>query len=115
MVEVGLAKEKAVYAGKNVRRIASIAVAKQEDEGVARQERDDGRDGIAVGHRQCKKRSGTIAEGDTLQDVAFFVARKLSTLSGVRSTKTAFILKTYKENDVLYVEEKTDSREGVTA
>ncbi len=56
-----------------------------------------------------------IIEGDTLQDVAFFVARKLSTLSGVRSTKTAFILKTYKENDVLYVEEKTDSREGVTA
>ena len=56
-----------------------------------------------------------IIEGDTLQDVAFFVARKLSTLQGVRSTKTHFFLKTYKENDVLYVEEKTDSREGVTA
>ena len=56
-----------------------------------------------------------IIEGDTLQDVAFFVARKLSTLQGVRSTKTHFFLKTYKENDVLYVEEKTESREGVTA
>lgn len=56
-----------------------------------------------------------IIEGETLQDVAFFVARKLSTLQGVRSTKTHFFLKTYKENDVLYVEENTDSREGVTA
>ena len=56
-----------------------------------------------------------IIEGDTLQEVAFFVARKLSTLDGVRSTKTHFILKTYKENDIVYVEESTDSREGVTA
>ncbi len=56
-----------------------------------------------------------IIEGDTLQDVAFFVARKLSTLEGVRSTKTHFILKTYKENDVLYVEDNIDRREGVTA
>ena len=56
-----------------------------------------------------------IIEGDTLQDVAFFVARKLSTLQGVRSTKTHFFLKTYKENDVLYVEDESDRREGVMA
>ncbi len=56
-----------------------------------------------------------IIEGESLQEVAFFVARKLSTLNGVRSTKTHFFLKTYKENDVLYVDEKTDNREGVTA
>ncbi|MBR6081083.1 MAG: Lrp/AsnC family transcriptional regulator [Treponema sp.] len=56
-----------------------------------------------------------VIEGDTLQDVALFVARKLSTLAGVRSTKTHFLLKTYKENGIFYVEEKKDGREGVTA
>ncbi|MBO5136891.1 MAG: Lrp/AsnC family transcriptional regulator [Spirochaetaceae bacterium] len=56
-----------------------------------------------------------IIEGDSLQDVAFFVAQKLSTLNGVKSTKTHFVLKTYKENDVLYVDEKKDRRQGVIA
>ena len=56
-----------------------------------------------------------VIEGETLQDVALFVARKLSTLEGVRSTKTHFFLKTYKENDIVYVEKNTDSREGVIA
>ena len=35
-----------------------------------------------------------ILEGETIQEVAFFVARKLSTLNGVKSTKTHFVLKT---------------------
>jgi hypothetical protein len=39
----------------------------------------------------------------------------LATLSGVKSTKTHFVLKTYKENDVLYVAESVDRREEVTA
>lgn len=56
-----------------------------------------------------------VIEGDSLQEVAFFVAQKLSTLNGVKSTKTHFVLKTYKENDVLYVDEKRDRREGVIA
>lgn len=56
-----------------------------------------------------------IIEGESLQEVSFFVARKLSTLEGVRSTKTHFVLKTYKENDIVYVDEKKDHREGVTA
>lgn len=56
-----------------------------------------------------------IIEGDSLQEVALFVARKLSTLEGVRSTKTHFILKTYKENDIVYVEQNPDGREGVIA
>ena len=56
-----------------------------------------------------------ILEGETIQEVAFFVARKLSSLNGVKSTKTHFVLKTYKENDVIYVDEKKDRREGVTA
>lgn len=56
-----------------------------------------------------------IIEGDTLQEVADFVARKLSTLNGVRSTKTCFILKTYKENDIVYIESDSDRREGAMA
>ena len=56
-----------------------------------------------------------IIEGKSLQEVAFFVSSKLSTLNGVRSTKTHFVLKTYKENEIIYVDEKKDSREGVTA
>jgi hypothetical protein len=56
-----------------------------------------------------------VIEGDDLREVALFVAQKLSTLAGVRSTKTHFLLKTYKENDVLYVEDESDRREGVMA
>lgn len=56
-----------------------------------------------------------IIEGDNLKEVAFFVSSKLSTLEGVRSTKTHFILKTYKENDIVYVQDDKDRREGVTA
>ena len=53
-----------------------------------------------------------IVEGDSLQEVAFFVSSKLATLDGVRSTKTSFILKTYKENDIVYVADERDRREA---
>lgn len=56
-----------------------------------------------------------VIEGDNLRDVAMFVSEKLSTLDGVRSTKTSFILKKYKENDIVYVEDERDRREGVQA
>ncbi|MCR5435714.1 MAG: Lrp/AsnC family transcriptional regulator [Treponema sp.] len=56
-----------------------------------------------------------IIEGDNLKEVALFVSEKLSTLEGVRSTKTNFVLKTYKENDIVYVEDERDRREGVQA
>ena len=52
-----------------------------------------------------------IIEGDSLREVAMFVSEKLSTLDGVRSTKTSFILKKYKENDIVYVEDECDKRE----
>ncbi len=54
-------------------------------------------------------------EGTSLQEVSFFVARKLSTIDGVRGTKTTFMLKKYKENDIVYVDEKKDRRQGVSA
>lgn len=52
-----------------------------------------------------------LIEGNDLKEVALFVSEKLSTLEGVRSTKTNFILKTYKENDIVYIEEEKDKRE----
>lgn len=56
-----------------------------------------------------------IIEGESLQEVASFVSSKLSTLEGVRSTKTSFILKTYKENDIVFVEDEGDKRQGAVA
>ena len=56
-----------------------------------------------------------LIEGDNLKEVALFVSEKLSTLEGVRSTKTHFILKTYKKDDIVYVEDNYDSREGAMA
>jgi len=35
--------------------------------------------------------------GDSLQEVAFFVASKLATLEGIKATATHFLLKKYKE------------------
>jgi len=51
-----------------------------------------------------------IIEGKTLKEVAFFVSQKLATLNGVKSTKTHFVLKTYKENDIVYVDSKRQPR-----
>lgn len=39
--------------------------------------------------------------GDSLQDVAYFVASKLSPQPGVKSTSTLFLLKKYKESGIL--------------
>ena len=39
-----------------------------------------------------------MVEGDSLQDVASFVSAKLSTIDGVISTSTGFMLKKYKES-----------------
>ena len=42
-----------------------------------------------------------FAKGDSLQDVAQFVAQDLSTIDGVLSTATHFMLRTYKAGGVL--------------
>ena len=39
--------------------------------------------------------------GDSLQDVAHFVSAELSTIEGVLSTATHFMLKTYKARGLL--------------
>lgn len=54
----------------------------------------------------CFLMSGTydllvFVRGDSLQDVANFVSADLSTIEGVLSTATHFMLKTYKSGGVL--------------
>ena len=42
-----------------------------------------------------------FVKGESLQDVAQFVAQDLSTIDGVLSTATHFMLKTYKSGNVI--------------
>ena len=55
-----------------------------------------------------------ILEGNSLQDIATFIAEKLSTIKGVISTATRFRLKTYKENGVSLTREVKAERLAVT-
>ena len=50
-------------------------------------------------------------KGRTFQDVALFVAKRLSTLDAVLSTATHFVLRTYKKEGRLYAFEEIDERE----
>ena len=49
-------------------------------------------------------------EGDSMRDVAMFVAEKLATLDGVTATATHFELQKYKEHGVIYTAEPKDKR-----
>lgn len=49
--------------------------------------------------------------GKSFQDIALFVAKRLSPLDGVLSTATHFVLRTYKKDGVLYGLEPADERE----
>ena len=53
-------------------------------------------------------------EGKTLREVSDFVSDKLSSLDAVLSTKTNFILKTYKDHGTIMAERRKDERELVT-
>ena len=55
-----------------------------------------------------------ILEGNSLQDIATFIAEKLSTIKGVISTATRFRLKTYKENGVSLAREIKSERLAVS-
>ncbi|MEA3187652.1 MAG: hypothetical protein QOD99_1482 [Chthoniobacter sp.] len=55
-----------------------------------------------------------IAEGRSLQEIATFIAEKLSTIKGVISTATHFRLKAYKENGVMLHREKREPRLAVS-
>ena len=54
-----------------------------------------------------------MIEGKTMKERAFFVARKLATIDAVTATATHFVLKTYKDEGVIWGEPKKDMRETV--
>ncbi len=49
-----------------------------------------------------------IVKGKTLKDIAWFVAKELSTIDSVTSTTTHFVLRRYKDMDVELVDGKDD-------
>src|SRR6187549_1029648 len=55
-----------------------------------------------------------FVEGKNLRDVASFVSEKLATIQGVLSTATHFMLKPYKEQGVLMMQEPNEERLAVT-
>ena len=52
-----------------------------------------------------------VVRGQSFQDIAFFVAKRLSPLENVLSTSTSFVLKTYKRGGKMFMEEAKDERE----
>ena len=55
-----------------------------------------------------------VVEGQTMREIAFFVAEKLATLEGVLSTRSSFLLKKYKDDGDVYEEPDGDERLAVT-
>ena len=51
----------------------------------------------------------TVA-GRSFKDVALFVAQKLSPMDGVTSTSTSFVLRKYKEKNIIIEDEEVDVR-----
>lgn len=49
-------------------------------------------------------------QGDTLREVALFVSEKLAIIKGVQSTVSHFLLKKYKEDGVILVEQSESKR-----
>ncbi len=52
-----------------------------------------------------------VLKGKSFQEIALFVAKRLSPLDDVLSTATHFVLRTYKKDGVLYGLESADERE----
>ncbi len=53
---------------------------------------------------------GLIMTGSSFQEIALFVALRLSPLDDVLSTATHFVLRTYKRDGVMYADESKDER-----
>lgn len=49
-----------------------------------------------------------LVKGESVTEIAMFVARRLSTLEGVISTNTHFQLKTYKESGIVFFDEQQE-------
>lgn len=55
-----------------------------------------------------------LIKGDSMRQIAFFVAQKLATIDGVLSTATHFVLKKYKELGVVFETAEEETRLPVT-
>lgn len=55
-----------------------------------------------------------IIEGKTLNNIADFVARRLSTIEGVTSTRSHFMLKPYKKDGIIIGDKEKDHRLVIT-
>lgn len=55
-----------------------------------------------------------IIEGQTMKDVALFVASKLAPMDSVLSTATSFVLKKYKDDGMIFHNDEEDSRQVIT-
>ena len=74
--------------------------------------RDCGFDEVAANNARLDEvDSVMLMSGKSFQDIALFVAKRLSPLDDVLSTATHFVLRTYKKDGVLYGLEPTDERE----
>ena len=54
-----------------------------------------------------------MVHGDSIQDIAMFVGKRLSPLDSVLSTATHFILTRYKEGDVILTSPKEEDRRNL--
>ncbi len=52
-----------------------------------------------------------VVTGRTFQEVAMFVAKRLSSMDAVLSTATHFVLRRYKDQGVMFLDEPKDERE----
>ncbi len=55
-----------------------------------------------------------IIEGQSMKDVALFVASKLAPMDNVLSTATSFVLKKYKDDGMVFHNDEEDSRQVIT-
>ena len=54
-----------------------------------------------------------MIEGRHLKEVAMFVSEKLAVIDGVQSTSTHFVLKKYKDGNIIFESGETDDREAI--
>jgi len=54
-----------------------------------------------------------MIDGKHLKEVAMFVSEKLAVIEGVQSTSTHFVLKKYKDGNIIFEGSESDDREAI--
>lgn len=55
-----------------------------------------------------------MIQGETMKDVALFVAQKLAPMDNIQSTATHFVLKKYKDDGLVFFDNEQDTRQVIT-